>query len=480
MMSPQSVVEIPKSEEQQKLKPPAEGGTPAAEPTSASSGKTRIGRFVALGAIVVVVALVAVYVIATLPRVAQQKRLKAAAQRAVDSPPRVTVVKAHREAGSTERSLPGNAQAYRETGLYARTTGYLHEWKADIGDRVTAGQLIATIDAPDLDDQLAQAEANLEQARATLKLNEANAVLAAKTMARYLALEKQNVGAIAELQIDEQQAMVLTSNQSVKAAQASIGVNESTVRMYQDLQKFEKIIAPYAGVITARNVDPGALVTADNPSAARELFHVMQIDPLRVFVDVPQTFATGIKEGEPAEVYRPEDPGQLFHGKVSRTANALDQNTRTLLTQIDVPNPKGALRPGMYLMVKFIAKREAPSVIVPSAALVVTARGQINVPVVDAENKVRYRHVQLGRDDGTSVEIVSGLNGDETVAVHPGDALVEGTTVEPVPAKQEANMQSAAPQKTETSNAQPPETNAKSPVKSDTSAAQATTGGNKQ
>src|SRR5262249_22652662 len=157
-----------------------------------------------------------------------------------------------------------------------------------------------------------------------------------------------------------------------------------------------------------------------------ELFHLMQIDPLRVFVDVPQTYATGVKVGQEADVYRPEDPGRMFHGKVSRTSTALDPNTRTLLTQIDVPNPDGALRPGMYLMVKFIAHRDTPSVIIPSAALVVTAEGKISVPVVDAEDKVSYQHVELGRDDGTTVEIVSGLNGDETVAVHPGDALVEG------------------------------------------------------
>jgi RND family efflux transporter MFP subunit len=479
-MSSHLITETPKIEEQQKLKLPGEAGTPPAERMSAPRDKKRTGWYVALGVIVFVVALVAVYVFATLPRVAQRKRLEAAAQRAVDSPPRVTVVKAHREAGATERVLPGNAQAYRETGLYARTTGYLKEWNADIGDKVAAGQLIATIDAPDLDDQLAQAEANLEQARSTLKLNEANAALAEKTMARYLALEKQNVGAIAQLQIDEQQAMVLTSHESVKAAQASIGVNEATVRMYQDLQKFEKIIAPYAGVITARNFDPGALVTGDNPSATRELFHMMQIDPLRVFVDVPQTYATGVQEGQAADVYRPEDPGKLFHGKVSRTANALDPNTRTLLTQIDVPNPEGALRPGMYLMVKFIAERQSPSVIVPSAALVVTAQGKINVPVVDANNKVRYQHVELGRDNGTTVEIVSGLNGDETVAVHPGDALADGTTVEPVPAKLESDTQATVSQQAEKSNAQSTESSAKPPVKSDTSAAQNPAGGNKQ
>jgi membrane fusion protein, multidrug efflux system len=479
-MSPDSAVETPKTEKHQTSKQPAEGGTPPAEPTTAPSGNQRIGRLVALGAIASVVALAAVYVIATLPRAAQRKRLDEEARRAVDSPPRVSVTKARREAGSTERVLPGNAQAYRETGLYARTTGYLKEWRADIGDKVTAGQLIATIDAPDLDDQLAQAEANLEQARATLRLNEANAALAEKTMARYLALEKQNVGAVAQLQIDEQQATVLTSNESVKAAQSSIGVNVATVRMYQDLQKFEKIIAPYAGVITARNVDPGTLVTADNPSATRELFHLMQIDPLRVFVDVPQTYATEIKGGESANVYRPEDPGRLFHGKVSRTANALDPNTRTLLTQIDVPNPEGALRPGMYLMVKFIAERQAPSVIVPSAALVVAANGKINVPVVDAENKVRYRHVELGRDDGTNVEIVAGLSGTETVAVHPGDALADGATIEPVPAKQYSNTPGKASQPAEAPNAQSPDAKTMSPVKADTSDTQTAPGGSKQ
>jgi RND family efflux transporter MFP subunit len=476
MMSPNSVTETPATEEQppqqrpteqqpmSKLPaeagaPPTDAGTPAAKPATAPTRKKRTGWFVALGAIGFVVALVVIYVIATLPRIAQRHRLEAAAKSAVDSPTRVNVAQARREAGSTERLLPGNAQAYRETGLYARTTGYLKEWNADIGDKVTAGQLIATIDSPDLDDQLAQAEANLDQARATLKLNEANATLAETTMARYRAEEQQQQGSVAQLQLDEQQATVLTSNQSVKAAQASIGFNEATVRMYQDLQKFEQIIAPYAGVITARNVDPGALVTADNPSATRELFHLMQIDPLRVFVDVPQTYATGIKEGQSADVYRPEDPGRLFHGKVSRTSTALDPNTRTLLTQIDVPNPEGRLRPGMYLMVKFIAQRDTPSVIVPSAALVVTAEGRITIPVVDEKNTVHYQHVELGRDDGTSVEIVSGLNGDETVAVHPGDALAEGAT--------------------ETSNAQPSETPAKSPANSDASATPSAPGDDK-
>jgi RND family efflux transporter MFP subunit len=391
-----------------------------------------VGRRVLIAVVLVTAMLVALFAFATIPRIRQSNRLDEAAAAAVDAPPTVSVAKARREPMASERVLPGNAQAYREAALYARTTGYLQEWKVDLGDKVKAGQLIATISAPDLDDQLAQAEANLEQSRATLKLNEANAALADTTLARYRATEQMNSGAVAKLLIDEQQASVLTSKASVKASEASIRVNEAMVKMYSDLQKFEQIVAPFDGVVTARNVDPGALVTADNPSATRELFHVMQIDPLRVFVDVPQTFSTGIKIGQNADLFRPEEPANIFHGKVTRSASALDPNTRTLLVQIDVPNPDAALRPGMYLMVKFFTDRAAPAVIVPSAALVTTSDGKMTVPILQSDNTVAYKEVQLGRDNGAEIEIASGLSGDETIIIHPGDALVAGQTVEPV------------------------------------------------
>jgi RND family efflux transporter MFP subunit len=407
----------------------ASAPTPTESPAKASKN---FGRRVIIGAALVAVVLTASFVAATLPRLRQSDRLSAAASRATTSPPLVNVIKVQVEPGPSERTLPGNAQANREAALYARTTGYLKQWLVDIGDTVTEGQLIAVIAAPDLDDQLAQARANLEQARATLKLNEANAALAETTMNRYVELKNANAGAISQLQIDEQQATVQTSIASVKAAQASIGVNEAMVQMYSDLQSFEKIVAPFAGVITARNVDPGALVTADNPSATRELFHLMQTDPLRVFVDVPQLFSTGVSIGQTIDVYRPEDPSNVFHGKVTRTANALDPNTRTLLTQIDVPNPDGALRPGMYLMVKFITNRATPLIKIPGAALVTQSDGQMAVGVLDKANAVHYRHVQLGRDFGTDIEVVAGLKGDETVIVHPGDALSEAEVVQPV------------------------------------------------
>jgi RND family efflux transporter MFP subunit len=226
---------------------------------------------------------------------------------------------------------------------------------------------------------------------------------------------------------------VATTAAQVEANKASIQVNEAAVQRYTDLQGFQKIMAPFAGVITARNVDPGVLVTADNPSETRELFHLMQTDPLRVFVNVPQVYATSVAPGQMAVVYRKEDPLRRFSGRVTRTAKALDPNTRTLLTQVDVPNPDEALQPGMYLQVKFVAARAAPSVLIPSAALVTRNDGP-EVALVDEHQAVRYRKVQLGRDHGAEVEVVTGLVGGETVLVHPGDALPEGQKVEPAPA----------------------------------------------
>jgi RND family efflux transporter MFP subunit len=391
--------------------------------------------WVVAGVLVIALILTALFVTSLLPRLRQDTKLKASANAAVQDAPSVTVTTAKLAPDVSQQVLPGNSQAYREAALYARTTGYIKQWFKDIGDRVDQGDLIAEIAAPDLDDQLAQAQANLEQARATLKLNQANAGLAGTTMARYLATQRQDSGAIAKLLIDEQRATVLTSKASVVAAEASIGVNEAMVRMYSDLQSFEKIVAPFSGIVTARNVDPGALVTADNPSATRELFHVMQTNPLRVFVDAPQTVSTGIEIGESADVYRPEQPDKVFHGKVTRTASALDPNTRTLLVQVDVPNPDAALRPGMYLTVKFSANRDGRVVLIPSAALVMRSDGRQEVAALNSNNAVSYKKVQLGRDFGREVEINSGLQGGETIIVHPGDALAEGQEVKPIKQK---------------------------------------------
>jgi RND family efflux transporter MFP subunit len=302
----------------------------------------------------------------------------------------------------------------------------------DIGDRVKEGQLLAEISSPDVDDQLAQARANLVLAKSNLLAAQANLDLANITLKRNLEANRSSSGSVAQLTLDQNRAEVKTTAAQVETARASIQVNEATVQQYTDLQAFEKIVAPFTGVITARSVDPGALITADNPSEARPLFYLMQTDPLRVFVNVPQVFATTVAVGQKATVYREQDPNRQFSGRVTRTANALDPNTRSLLTQVDVPNPDDALRPGMYLQVKFIAPRSGRTVLIPSAALAWRPDGTF-VPVLDSDHRVHYRKVQSGRDFGAEIEIFSGLEGGQTIIVHPGDALTEGQQVEPVP-----------------------------------------------
>jgi RND family efflux transporter MFP subunit len=326
--------------------------------------------------------------------------------------------------------LPGTALPLLEASLYARTTGYLKRRLVDIGDRVTEGQLLAEITAPDVDDQLAQARANLSQSKANLVLAQANAELAKTTLTRD---ERAGPGvAVAQQQIDQDRATLDTSLAQVEFSKANIQVNEATVQRFTDLQGFQKIVAPFPGVITARNVDTGDLISSDSPSTTRELFHVMRTDVLRVFVNVPQVFATGIKVDQNAVVYRREDPQKTFPGKVTRTADALDSNSRTLLTEVDVPSPDNALRPGMYLQVKFVFDRNVLPVVIPAAALATRTTGP-RVAVLDDQNRVHYRTVDLGRDFGADIAVLSGLQPGETVVVHPGDDLPEGTVVEPVP-----------------------------------------------
>jgi RND family efflux transporter MFP subunit len=401
----------------------------AAPPGAGDSnhGRRRSGRLALVVGALAAVALAGALIAATLPRLRQERALRAAADALAEAPPRVSVAPARRAPPTYKLTLPGNAQPFRGAALYARVNGYLTRWLVDIGDRVKEGQRVAEISTPDVDDQLAQARANLVLAEANLHVSEANRELAKITLDRDV---KAGAGTATSLQtIDQDKAQVKTTDAQVESAKANIEANRATVRQYADLQAFQNIIAPFPGVITARTVDPGALVAADNPSEARPLFYLMQTDPLRIYVNVPQVYATTVAVGQDADIYREEDPHRLFSGKVTRTANALDPNTRTLLTEIDLPNPRDELRPGMYLQVTFSAARASHVVLVPSAALV-WRPGATVIAVLDGDRKVRYRKVQIGRDLGLEVEILSGLDGDETVVVHPGDALAEGQQVE--------------------------------------------------
>jgi RND family efflux transporter MFP subunit len=414
------------------LAAPHRNGTAHSAHVSAPAGgpaeRPPQGRRVLYIGLFIVVLLAGLFVMGTLPRLRQGEALAAESSAAASARPRVTVAVARRAVPQSSRTLPGNAQAFQQASLYARTNGYVKRWLVDIGDKVKAGDLLAEIAAPDVDAQLEQARANLLQSKANLLKANADETYAKSEEARNESLIRRQ--AVSPSAYDSQIATTRSATAQVEAMTAAIKVNEANVQKLAVLQSFQKLTAPFSGVITARNLDTGNLVVADNASG-RELYHVAQIDPLRVFVDVPQVFATDVKGGQEAVVFRREDPGKRFTGKVTRTANALDPATRTLRTEVDVPNPDGALLPGMYLQVKFTLKREVAPVLVPTAALVIRTAGP-KVAVLDAQQKVSYRDVQLGRDYGAEVEVTAGLRDGEAVILHPGDDLPEGTAVQAV------------------------------------------------
>ena len=328
-------------------------------------------------------ALAVVFVAGVLPR------LRAAAalgeRSASASHPIVTFVVAVKETAPAEVTLPAAITAFQDTPIYARTTGYIAKWTADIGDRVKAGQVLAVIDGPDLDQELNQARANLALAQANLELARISAD-------RWKELGAQN--AVAQQDVDQKAADYAAGKANVAAAQANVD------RLSQ-LKDFQQVTAPYDGVVSARNAQVGALISA---GAGVEIFHIAQTDVLRVFVDVPQAYVRAVKVGLGADVLVPEFPGRAFHGEVSRFAGSLDTASRTLLTEVRLANPKGELFPGMYGEVRFRFQAAQPAILLPSNAAIINAAGT-QVATIDDANRIHLPHVKLGRDFGTRVEV---------------------------------------------------------------------------
>ena len=327
-----------------------------------------------------------------------------------DGRPTVNVVVAKKSSESTPLLLPANIQAFQDTPLFARATGYLSSWSADIGDTVKAGQTLAVIDVPDLDQQLNQAKANLAQATA-------NQALAKISADRWKDLGKQN--AVAQQDVDQKLADYAVKSADVVAAQAEVD------RLSQ-LKSFETITAPYDGTISARNTQIGALVSA---GSGTELFHLSQNRILRVFVNVPQSYVRDIRPDIPVEVIVPEFPGRVFKGKVVRSAGALDASSRTLLTEVQIPNDAGELMAGMFGQVRFKLKPAAPSVIIPANAAIVRAEGTL-VATVSDKGTVHIEKVHFGRDFGTQIEILDGLKEGTRIIANPNDSLTEGMAVD--------------------------------------------------
>jgi RND family efflux transporter MFP subunit len=326
--------------------------------------------------------------------------------------PTVAVIHPTSEVAQEDLVLPGTMQAYVESPIYARTNGYLQKWYHDIGTRVPKGELLAEIDTPEVDQQLSQARADLNTAQA-------NANLSKITQARYQELIKTD--GVSKQEVDN-----AVGDYQAKAA--TVNSSEANVRRLEELESFKHVYAPFAGVITRRNIDIGTLINAGNGGTQQELFTLAQTDPIRVYVNVQENYAASIRAGLGANLELTQYPGQSFQGKVVRTAEAIDLNSRTLLTEVDVPNKNGQLFPGGYAQVHLQVKVAASRVQVPVNALLFRAEG-LRAAVVDANHKIRLRQLTIGRDYGTSLEVLQGVEATDWIVVNPADSLDEGQEV---------------------------------------------------
>jgi multidrug efflux pump subunit AcrA (membrane-fusion protein) len=434
--------------------------------------------WVKLAALVAIAAAAAVvYFVGYLPRQRLTKQIDAAAAVRRSTPPLVNAAIVKRAASSAGVLLPGTVTPITEAYIFARAAGYLKRRYVDIGDRVRSGQRLADIDAPDLDQQvnqaeaaLAQSEGQLRQAQATLKQLVATHNLAEITWSRYKVLTA--TGAVSRQEGDVQSTSARTSEENVRAQEQTVRAAEEFVRAsraalqrLQTLQGYERITAPFDGVITARNVDVGALISATgssqgptrpNPAgpsdiaAGGEIFRLAKIDRLRILIPVPQTNAPGVQVGQSATVTVQQIPNRSFKGKVTRTSGSLDAQSRTLLTEVQVDNPEELLLPGMYALVSFITERIDPPFLVPDAALVVRSSGAVLAvlqplnaqeqakakaqgiasAILPKVRRVHFQSVEPGRDYGIELEIPTGLAVGREVVVSPGIAVQEGVLVQ--------------------------------------------------
>jgi RND family efflux transporter MFP subunit len=409
--------------------------TPGERPVTRARTRTMI--LVGTAALGVLLILLAVGVV---PRVRNHRELSAAAQKARDASPQVYVIRPE-AAAEGDLSLAATTQAIQDAIIYARTSGYISKRFVDIGDRVTAGQVMAEIASPEIDQQLRQARADLQQSQKTLDLQKANLDLARSTMARYQAADAE--GAVAKQAVDQSVSTYRTAEAAVAAAEANVESNTANVQRLLELTSFQRVLAPFAGTVIQRNVDVGALITAGSPvnntavapssvaGGANGLFEVAQIDALRVFVNLPQVYAANATVGLPVQVTVRGQLMQPITGKVARTAGALDPATRTLLTQVDIPNQSHRLMPGMFVYVSFKIGPTGTRWRVPATAVIFDAQGT-RVAIVGPGHTLHFQPVVLGRDFGTSVDIQSGLEGHETIVKQPTVSLQEGQVVTPL------------------------------------------------
>lgn len=326
--------------------------------------------------------------------------------------PTVAVIHPAPQSGDEDLVLPGTLQAYVESPIYARTNGYLRKWYHDIGSHVEKGDILADIDTPEVDQQLMQARADLVTAQANERLSQITAT-------RYTELLKTD--GVSKQEVDN-------ANGDLEAKRATTQSSEANVRRLEELKSFQRVYAPFSGVLTQRNVDIGTLINAGNGGTSQQLFYLAQTDPIRVYVNVPEAYAPSIRKGLGGYLELTQFPGQKFQGQVVRTAEAIDLSTRTLLTEVDVPNKAGQLLPGGYAQVHLQVKVDRQRLLVPVNSLLFRSEG-LRAVVVDSNHRVHLQPLQIGRDYGTSLEVLDGLTLADWIVLNPPDSIENGEEV---------------------------------------------------
>jgi RND family efflux transporter MFP subunit len=368
---------------------------------------------------------VGLFLLGWIPRSEQKKVLLDQTEKIKNALPKVIVIKPRRMPAVTTTQLPGDVQALEETTIYPRTSGYMRKWLVDIGDEVKEGQLLAEVDTPEIDQELRQAEATLNQLRAKLLTAQTNMKLAQITLRRNESLSRD---AVSLQDLDQMRAAVENADSMIKVAESDIAAGVANVNRIKELKSFSKIYAPFAGTITSRNIELGHLVTSGN-SNAQSLFRIAKTGIVRVFVNVPQMYAPGVKPGQPAELIVREMAGRKFQGKVTRTARSIDPLTRTLLTEVQVPNEDHALLTGSYVQVRIDVTRENPPMLVPATSLVFNSEGT-RVALLRDGYRIHLKPVVVEGEFGTDIGISAGLGAEDEVVTNPGDSLTEGCMVQ--------------------------------------------------
>ena len=384
-------------------------------PSSSAPSPVRLRRVAEIVIVLVIIGLV----IGLVPRWLAHRKLLAETRS--DSVLTVNVISPVASVPDLGTPLPADVQAFVQATIHARASGYLKNWFVDIGDQVTNGQVLAEIDTPELDQQLAQAKAELDQANANL-------ALAKVTADRWTNLLKT-------ASVSEQETVEKTADYTLK--QADVEAAEANVQRLKELKNFDHVTAPFDGIVTARNTDIGQLIAADS---GPELFRMAQTDPLRIYVRVPQPFVHAIAPGQKAGLTFTEMPGRIFEAKVTRTAGAVDPASRTLQVELQVPNPRGEILAGSYAQVRFNEAATANVLTLSDNALIFRAQG-MQVALVGGDNKVKLQSVTLGRDFGNTVEILAGLNAKDRVINNPPDSIADGMAAQ---VEQPAGTNSAA------------------------------------